>query len=227
MKPRPDLPDEVGIRGPASSGEGTCAEALVSRCLPRAASFVAAVPCDDNAAGHCQPASVEASRCRSTGGSPDATRTRSTGTESPGSRATVTDSWRKWGGPGRGSPGGYLLVFCRSMARESSSDRFRNSGPAAMAQSPSRRRHPGGVGLAVLLLVLIPLWLLLGTAAARDADARGRDGRLVGVAWVLCWPVGVVLWMDCRRSERMSGEPGQPQSPSAGLREGADATGRG
>ena len=59
-------------------------------------------------------------------------------------------------------------------------------------------------GVVLLMVVLIPLWLLLGTAAARDADAGGRhrQGRWVGVAWVLCWPVGVVLWMNSRRCER-------------------------
>ena len=58
------------------------------------------------------------------------------------------------------------------------------------------------LGVVLLMVAVIPLWLLLGTAAARDAGGRGRQGRWVGVAWVLCWPVGVLLWMDSRRYER-------------------------
>ena len=45
-------------------------------------------------------------------------------------------------------------------------------------------------------------WMLLGTAAARDADARGQEGRWVGVAWVLCFPLGVALWLNARRFPR-------------------------
>jgi len=43
-------------------------------------------------------------------------------------------------------------------------------------------------------------WMLLGTAAARDADARGQEGRWVGVAWVLCFPLGVALWLNAADS---------------------------
>lgn len=52
----------------------------------------------------------------------------------------------------------------------------------------------------------IPVWLLLGTWAARDADARGGRGRWVGVAWVLCFPVGVLLWMNARRRPLLAAE---------------------
>lgn len=57
------------------------------------------------------------------------------------------------------------------------------------------------MNLIVLLLMaaFVPAWLLLGTRAARDADARCEAGRLVGVAWVLCVPIGVLLWMKARR----------------------------
>lgn len=57
--------------------------------------------------------------------------------------------------------------------------------------------------IAVLsLAVIIPTWLLVGTMAARDTDARGRSGRWVGVAWVLCFPIGLLLWVHARRSPR-------------------------
>ena len=46
--------------------------------------------------------------------------------------------------------------------------------------------------LAITAAVL--LGMLLITAAARDMDARGRDGRLYGLL-MLILPVGVVAWL--------------------------------
>jgi hypothetical protein len=54
----------------------------------------------------------------------------------------------------------------------------------------------------LLAALLIPAYFLLATAAARDADARGHSGRWVGVAWVLCLPLGILLWLDARRSPK-------------------------
>jgi hypothetical protein len=46
------------------------------------------------------------------------------------------------------------------------------------------------VGLTVAVVV----WMLLITAAARDMDARGCDGRLYGLL-MLALPVGVIVWL--------------------------------
>jgi hypothetical protein len=37
-------------------------------------------------------------------------------------------------------------------------------------------------------------WMLLITGAARDMDARGRDGRLYGLL-MLILPLGLVVWL--------------------------------
>jgi hypothetical protein len=37
-------------------------------------------------------------------------------------------------------------------------------------------------------------WMLLITSAARDMDARGRDGRLYGLL-MLALPIGLVVWL--------------------------------
>lgn len=50
----------------------------------------------------------------------------------------------------------------------------------------------------------IPLWLFTATAAARDVDRRGGNGRLVGVALVVVLPLGVVLWLAERRQPKAS-----------------------
>lgn len=53
--------------------------------------------------------------------------------------------------------------------------------------------------MALLLTgAIVPAWLYTATLAARDADRRGANGGLVGAAWVLLWPIGVVLWIMAR-----------------------------
>jgi hypothetical protein len=44
------------------------------------------------------------------------------------------------------------------------------------------------------ITVAVVAWMLLITAAARDMDARGRDGRLYGLL-MLVVPVGLVVWL--------------------------------
>ena len=48
-------------------------------------------------------------------------------------------------------------------------------------------------GLVVITVVVVA-WMLLITAAARDMDARGRDGRLYGLLMVIL-PVGLIVWL--------------------------------
>jgi hypothetical protein len=48
-------------------------------------------------------------------------------------------------------------------------------------------------GLLVITVVVV-VWMLLITAAARDMDARGRDGRLYGLLMVVL-PVGLIVWL--------------------------------
>jgi hypothetical protein len=48
-------------------------------------------------------------------------------------------------------------------------------------------------GLLVITVVVVA-WMLLITAAARDMDARGRDGRLYGLLMVVL-PVGLIVWL--------------------------------
>lgn len=49
----------------------------------------------------------------------------------------------------------------------------------------------------MILLVItfaVVIGMLLITAAARDMDARGRDGRVYGLLMLLL-PVGVIVWL--------------------------------
>ena len=46
----------------------------------------------------------------------------------------------------------------------------------------------------VVLTVAVIAWMLLITVAARDMDARGRDGRLYGLL-MLALPVGLIVWL--------------------------------
>ena len=50
--------------------------------------------------------------------------------------------------------------------------------------------------MTALLLITVGVigWMLLITAAARDMDARGRDGRLYGLLMLLL-PLGLVVWL--------------------------------
>jgi hypothetical protein len=50
--------------------------------------------------------------------------------------------------------------------------------------------------MSALLLITVAVvgWMLLITVAARDMDARGRDGRLYGLL-MLILPVGIVVWL--------------------------------
>jgi hypothetical protein len=48
-------------------------------------------------------------------------------------------------------------------------------------------------GLLVITVAVIG-WMLLITGAARDMDARGRDGRLYGLLMLLL-PVGLIVWL--------------------------------
>lgn len=53
--------------------------------------------------------------------------------------------------------------------------------------------------LALILVALgIPAWLMLGVWIARDADRHGAHGGTVGAAFVLLWPLGVLLWLHAR-----------------------------
>jgi hypothetical protein len=45
-----------------------------------------------------------------------------------------------------------------------------------------------GIALGVIV------WMMLITVAARDMDARGRDGRVYGLL-MLALPVGLVFWL--------------------------------
>jgi hypothetical protein len=62
--------------------------------------------------------------------------------------------------------------------------------------------------VTVLLVgVAVVVWMLLVTAAARDMDSRGRDGRLYGLVVFLLLPVGVVWWLvDHFRYPRVVGD---------------------
>jgi hypothetical protein len=51
-------------------------------------------------------------------------------------------------------------------------------------------------GLLVITVVVVA-WMLLITAAARDMDARGCDGRLYGLLMVVL-PVGLIVWLVSR-----------------------------
>jgi hypothetical protein len=48
-------------------------------------------------------------------------------------------------------------------------------------------------GLLVITVAVIG-WMLLITTAARDMDARGRDGRLYGLL-MLALPLGLIVWL--------------------------------
>jgi hypothetical protein len=64
--------------------------------------------------------------------------------------------------------------------------------------------------VTALLLITVAVigWMLLITVAARDMDARGRDGRLYGLL-MLVLPVGIVVWLVKRAQyPRIAG--GQP-----------------
>ena len=63
--------------------------------------------------------------------------------------------------------------------------------------------------MSVLILITVAVvgWMLLITAAARDMDARGRDGRLYG-ALMLLLPIGLVVWLVKRAQyPRIAGGP--------------------
>ncbi len=58
--------------------------------------------------------------------------------------------------------------------------------------------------LLISLLVCIPLWSVVW--AARDAEARGRPGWLVGLfVLLLAWPLGLVLWLLVRPENPANG----------------------
>lgn len=59
-----------------------------------------------------------------------------------------------------------------------------------------------GMAALVLSILVGAIWLIGAPYVARDADARGHDGRVVGLAWLLIWPVGLVLWLSALRSPR-------------------------
>lgn len=59
-----------------------------------------------------------------------------------------------------------------------------------------------GMAAIALSIVAGAVWLIGAPYVARDADARGHDGRLIGLAWLLIWPVGLVLWLSTLRSPR-------------------------
>lgn len=59
-----------------------------------------------------------------------------------------------------------------------------------------------GMAILVLSIVFGAIILIGAPYVARDADARGHDGRLIGLAWLLSWPVGLVLWLSTRRAPR-------------------------
>ena len=60
-----------------------------------------------------------------------------------------------------------------------------------------------GVAAVTLFVVVAAVYLFGATYVARDADARGHDGRLIGLAWLLVWPVGLLLWLMTLRSPRI------------------------
>ena len=57
----------------------------------------------------------------------------------------------------------------------------------------------GALVLAVAALVVG--WARLVTVAARQVDARGRNGGIVGAALLLCFPIGILLWLRALRSQ--------------------------
>ncbi len=58
--------------------------------------------------------------------------------------------------------------------------------------------------LLISLLVCIPLWSVVW--AARDAEARGRPGWLVGLfVLLLAWPLGLALWFLMRKEKPANG----------------------
>jgi hypothetical protein len=50
--------------------------------------------------------------------------------------------------------------------------------------------------MTALLVITVAVigWMVLITAAARDMDARGRDGRLYGLL-MLALPLGLIVWL--------------------------------
>jgi hypothetical protein len=46
----------------------------------------------------------------------------------------------------------------------------------------------------LVITVAVIAWMLLITSAARDMDARGRDGRLYGLL-MLALPLGLIVWL--------------------------------
>jgi hypothetical protein len=48
--------------------------------------------------------------------------------------------------------------------------------------------------ILLVITVAVVLGMLLITVAARDMDARGRDGRVYGLLMLLL-PVGVIVWL--------------------------------
>jgi hypothetical protein len=50
------------------------------------------------------------------------------------------------------------------------------------------------VSALIILTLAVVGWMLLITGAARDMDARGRDGRIYGLL-MLVPPLGIVVWL--------------------------------
>jgi hypothetical protein len=51
----------------------------------------------------------------------------------------------------------------------------------------------------VSIAICLPLWSVVW--AARDAEARGRPGWLIGLlVLLLVWPLGLILWLVARPS---------------------------
>jgi hypothetical protein len=57
----------------------------------------------------------------------------------------------------------------------------------------------------LVITVAVIGWMLLITGAARDMDARGRDGRLYGLL-MLVPPLGLVVWLVKRGQYRVVAE---------------------
>ena len=58
--------------------------------------------------------------------------------------------------------------------------------------------------LLVSIAISVPLWSVVW--AARDAEARGRPGWLVGLfVLLLVWPLGLILWLVIRPTRQTKG----------------------
>lgn len=54
------------------------------------------------------------------------------------------------------------------------------------------------------IVALVVGWMFFALLIARDTDRHGGNGGLTGAAFVLMWPLGILLWLRSRATSRES-----------------------